>query len=217
MTWFTVYCFQIKDNLTYCPKDWLTYKLKVEAFSTSEGTKVQGHCCPCRRQAENSNDQTETGSMNQNSNKRIHADCDTNFYSKRQKQEEGSYYQSKETKGDNLSSENYDECVEKAAISLDNETDSYKTCSKTVKDTGSEETFDNLYCLQNYGKNMRQSPSFEEKVDGPCLKLYNFLEDGFYIHDLFKEYQVSEKDLKRFMVMDIVNPCSSKTCCFTKR
>ena len=68
-------------------------------------------------------------------------------------------------------------------------------------------------CLEDYGKNMRQTHDNQPDY-GPVLKLKHFLQDG---DEKCSECVVSDKDLKRFMVMDIVNPCSTKTNCFTKR
>ena len=69
-------------------------------------------------------------------------------------------------------------------------------------------------CLENYGLNMRQ----EQKQNdlGPCLSLSHFLERSGD-SDHFKQFCVPEDMLKRFIVMDIINPCSRKSTCFTKR
>ena len=69
-------------------------------------------------------------------------------------------------------------------------------------------------CLENYGLNMRQ----EQKQNdlGPCLSLSHFLERSGD-SDHFQQFSVPEDMLKRFIVMDIINPCSRKSTCFTKR
>ena len=69
-------------------------------------------------------------------------------------------------------------------------------------------------CLENYGLNMRQ----EQKQDdlGPCLSLSHFLERSGD-SDHFKQFSVPEDMFKRFIVMDVINPCSRKSTCFTKR
>ena len=69
-------------------------------------------------------------------------------------------------------------------------------------------------CLENYGLNMRQEQKQNEL--GPCLSLSHFLERSGD-SDHFKQFRVPEDMLKRFIVMDIINPCSRKSTCFTKR
>ena len=69
-------------------------------------------------------------------------------------------------------------------------------------------------CLENYGLNMRQEQ--RQGNLGPCLSLSHFLEDSNEV-DNFKPYNIPEDMLKRFIVMDIINPCSRKSTCFTKR
>ncbi|XP_060559579.1 tRNA (cytosine(38)-C(5))-methyltransferase-like [Ruditapes philippinarum] len=211
------FCFEpteeIKDKLPNCPNDWLTYKLKSESLRLS--TDSENNCCPCRRKAENSTVQTETGSTGQNSCKRVNADCGTNFINKRHKQELGSNISSEEEKKDNFQSDDSDKCITPKGESEGHVTDR-KTLDQETKETKTFST-DNLDCLQNYGKNLRQLMTDDQADYVPCLDLYNFLEDRYFTQNLFEEYQLLEKDLKRFMSMDIVNPCSQKTCCFTKR
>ena len=70
-------------------------------------------------------------------------------------------------------------------------------------------------CLQNYGHNMRQEATNNDMEDRGCLPLHDFLVD-FAVEDP-TPYLLPRKDLKRFIVMDIVYPCMQKSTCFTKR
>jgi hypothetical protein len=159
--------------------------------------------------------QTETGSTGQNSCKRVNADCGIHFNNKRHKQELGCNISSEEEKKDNFQSDDSDKCITSKGESEGHETER-KTLDQETKETTTLST-DDLDCLQNYGKNLRQLMTDDQADNVPCLDLYNFLEDRYFTQNLFEEYQLLEKDLKRFMSMDIVNPCSQKTCCFTKR
>ncbi|XP_045175557.2 tRNA (cytosine(38)-C(5))-methyltransferase-like isoform X2 [Mercenaria mercenaria] len=200
------FSFQTSEEIMVklnCPQDWLTYKLKSEAETQSEQLKREGHSFICRRhsevKSENSVTQTGTGATSQHSVcKRTNEDSAENLNCKRQKQDVGSNVISNAAKGDNLDCESFD-----------------KEASDKQKHIGF--CLQNSDCLENYGENMRQSLTEDQADYGLCLKLHHFLEDKFDSQDLFKEYLITEKDLKRFMVMDIVNPCSRKTCCFTKR
>lgn len=71
-------------------------------------------------------------------------------------------------------------------------------------------------CLQSAGHNMRQlSEGEEEENKYPCRLVQDFLEDKH--PEYFQSFMLTRKDLKRFIVMDIVFPCLQKTTCFTKR
>lgn len=71
-------------------------------------------------------------------------------------------------------------------------------------------------CLQSAGHNMRQLSEGEEGEDKyPCCFVQDFLEDQ--PPEYFQPFMLTRKDLKRFIVMDIVFPCLQKTTCFTKR
>lgn len=71
-------------------------------------------------------------------------------------------------------------------------------------------------CLQSAGHNMRQLSEGEEEEDKyPCCLVQDFLEDQ--PPEYFQPFMLTRKDLKRFIVMDIVFPCLQKTTCFTKR
>lgn len=71
-------------------------------------------------------------------------------------------------------------------------------------------------CLQSAGHNMRQlSEEEEEENKYPCRLVQDFLEDKH--PEYFQSFMLTRKDLKRFIVMDIVFPCLQKTTCFTKR
>lgn len=71
-------------------------------------------------------------------------------------------------------------------------------------------------CLQSAGHNMRQlSEEEEEENKYPCRLVQDFLEDK--PPEYFQPFMLTRKDLKRFIVMDIVFPCLQKTTCFTKR
>ncbi|XP_052801205.1 tRNA (cytosine(38)-C(5))-methyltransferase-like isoform X2 [Mya arenaria] len=72
-------------------------------------------------------------------------------------------------------------------------------------------------CLENYGRNMRQSNENDPLSHKPCLPLHCFLKEDNMSDEEFEKYKVPDKDLKRFVIMDLVNPCSKKTNCFTKR
>ena len=80
------------------------------------------------------------------------------------------------------------------------------------EDTKSVTTNDN--CLEKFGLNMRQEQIQEESL-GPCLSLNHFLEDSKE-KEYFKAYCLSDDMLRRFVVMDVVNPCCRKSTCFTK-
>lgn len=72
-------------------------------------------------------------------------------------------------------------------------------------------------CLQSAGHNMRQLSEGEEEEEDkyPCCFVQDFLEDQ--PPEYFQPFMLTRKDLKRFIVMDIVFPCLQKTTCFTKR
>jgi len=69
--------------------------------------------------------------------------------------------------------------------------------------------------LLRYGHNMRQVEEEGYQVFEDCQPLGKFLEDQ--MPEYFEQYKLPDKDLKRFIVMDIVHPCLTKTICFTKR
>lgn len=70
-------------------------------------------------------------------------------------------------------------------------------------------------CLQSAGHNMRQLSEGEDEEQYPCRLVQDFLEDQPL--EYFQPFMLPKKDLKRFIVMDIVFPCLQKTTCFTKR
>ncbi|XP_021368212.1 tRNA (cytosine(38)-C(5))-methyltransferase-like isoform X1 [Mizuhopecten yessoensis] len=69
--------------------------------------------------------------------------------------------------------------------------------------------------LLEYGHNMRQLESDVRKLSEECVSLGHFLEQREQEH--FDAYRLTDKELRRFIVMDIVHPCLTKTICFTKR
>ncbi|XP_048780762.1 tRNA (cytosine(38)-C(5))-methyltransferase-like isoform X2 [Ostrea edulis] len=68
-------------------------------------------------------------------------------------------------------------------------------------------------CLQTSGDIMRQLSEDCDKCQ--CRPVMDFLEDN--TPQYFDSFMLTKKDLKRFIVMDIVFPCLQKTTCFTKR
>ncbi|XP_061180130.1 tRNA (cytosine(38)-C(5))-methyltransferase-like [Saccostrea echinata] len=70
-------------------------------------------------------------------------------------------------------------------------------------------------CLQTMGHNMRQITEDDSDHYPNCCPVLNFLEDK--PPDFFDSFLLTKKELKRFLVMDIVFPCLKKTTCFTKR
>ncbi|KAL3841496.1 hypothetical protein ACJMK2_019632 [Sinanodonta woodiana] len=70
--------------------------------------------------------------------------------------------------------------------------------------------------IENHNEIFRQVEDGEHISYGPCLQLVHFLETANKRED-FDKFRVPDKDLKRFILMDIVNPCSRKSICFTKR
>lgn len=70
-------------------------------------------------------------------------------------------------------------------------------------------------CLQTAGHNMRQLTEGDSGDSCPCRPVKDFLEDQ--PPEYFHSFMLTKKDLKRFIVMDIVFPCLQKTTCFTKR
>lgn len=72
-------------------------------------------------------------------------------------------------------------------------------------------------CLQTAGRNLRQNEFEDPESQRPCLKLHHFLERGYSKRETFQDYLLKDKDFKRFIIMDIVNPCTRKSNCFTKR
>ncbi|XP_022325710.2 tRNA (cytosine(38)-C(5))-methyltransferase-like isoform X2 [Crassostrea virginica] len=70
-------------------------------------------------------------------------------------------------------------------------------------------------CLQTAGHNMRQLTEGDSGDNCSCLPVKDFLEDQ--PPEYFQSFMLTKKDLKRFIVMDIVFPCLQKTTCFTKR
>lgn len=86
------------------------------------------------------------------------------------------------------------------------------------KNRGNQECLEVKYtCLQNFGLNMRQCDAEDSTSLKPCLPLSYFLDPEFSNTERFKDYLVKSKDFRRFIIMDIVNPCSTKSTCFTKR
>ena len=79
--------------------------------------------------------------------------------------------------------------------------------------SASTDTKPNEFCLENFGFNMRQEEN-QEKL-GPCLGLNHFMEENKDV-DFFKPYLLPDNMLQHFIVMDIINPCSRKSTCFTK-
>ena len=70
------------------------------------------------------------------------------------------------------------------------------------------------FCVENIGLNLRQQEQNQENL-GHCLSLSHFLDDDKDM-DYFKSYILPDNMLQHFIVMDIVNPCSRKSICFTK-
>lgn len=73
---------------------------------------------------------------------------------------------------------------------------------------------DNDNALSKEGQLMRQDDDTDIS-ESKCLRLHNFLEQESSKY--FDQYKVPDKDLRRFIVMDVVIPCLRKTICFTKR
>lgn len=73
---------------------------------------------------------------------------------------------------------------------------------------------DNDNALLKEGQLMRQNDDTDVS-ESKCLRLHNFLEQESL--EYFDKYKVPDKDLRRFIVMDVVIPCLRKTICFTKR
>ncbi|KAL4225645.1 tRNA (cytosine-5-)-methyltransferase [Mactra antiquata] len=117
-----------------------------------------------------------------------------------------------EPKSDGDNKEKSSKAQEKSLISVEAEDAHKEILSGADKDKGSPPD-----CLENYGENFRLPFTEEHKLYGSCLKLHNFLEDDFNNVDIYKDYLIAEKNFKRLVIMDIVNGCSTKTCCFTKR
>ena len=82
---------------------------------------------------------------------------------------------------------------------------------RAAPDSG--DTEENEFCLENVGFNMRQGQNRENL--GPCLSLSHFVEGSTDV-DYFNAYVLPDNMLQHFIVMDIVNPCSRKSICFTK-
>lgn len=74
---------------------------------------------------------------------------------------------------------------------------------------------DNRNCIVDSGRNMRQVVDEDHKPYPGCQLLGHFLEDKPV--DYFNKFLLSDKELKRFVIMDIANSCLRKTTCFTKR
>lgn len=87
------------------------------------------------------------------------------------------------------------------------------------EDTGAEcgHSSTTYVCLQTVGHNLRQNECEDPESHRPCLKLHHFLERGYSDRETFQDYLLKDKDFKRFIIMDIVNPCTRKSNCFTKR
>ncbi|XP_071120197.1 tRNA (cytosine(38)-C(5))-methyltransferase-like [Mytilus edulis] len=73
---------------------------------------------------------------------------------------------------------------------------------------------DNESRLMEESQLLRQDED-TETYHGKCLQLQHFLEKQSA--EYFNKYKLPDKDLKRFIVMDVVFPCIRKTICFTKR
>ncbi|KAL5007229.1 hypothetical protein ScPMuIL_016035 [Solemya velum] len=74
---------------------------------------------------------------------------------------------------------------------------------------------DNKKCIAHHGQNMRQAVDEDHKPYPGCQLLGHFLEDKPV--EYFNKFLLSDKELKRFVIMDIANSCLRKTTCFTKR
>lgn len=72
----------------------------------------------------------------------------------------------------------------------------------------------NDYHLLEEGQMMRQD-NVTEVDDNKCLQLKSFMEEED--PEYFNKYKIPDKDLKRFIVMDVVLPFVRKSICFTKR
>ena len=110
-------------------------------------------------------------------------------------------------------------CAKRLKVSSNSqETICHKTCTKSSNATGdvvnSADTEVHGFCVENIGLNMRQQEQNQENL-GHCLSLSHFLEDDKDI-GYFKSYILPDNMLQHFIVMDIVNPCSRKSICFTK-
>lgn len=102
------------------------------------------------------------------------------------------------------------ECETEKMHSVDDETE--RTRSRQINSSMGE--VEDL-ALADAGRNMRHC----EEDDPLCCRhgtqLKTFLE--YMEEDSFQPFMLSDKELKMFVVMDIVQPSLKKTSCFTKR
>ncbi|XP_059150718.1 tRNA (cytosine(38)-C(5))-methyltransferase-like isoform X3 [Physella acuta] len=69
--------------------------------------------------------------------------------------------------------------------------------------------------LKEAGRNMRYCEEEDNFITDTSHSLSDYTEEGS--SDYFEEYLLSDKDLKLFVIMDIVYPALKKSICFTKR
>lgn len=69
--------------------------------------------------------------------------------------------------------------------------------------------------LKEAGRNMRYCEEEDSFITDTSHSLSDYTEVGSL--DYFEEYLLSDKDLKLFVIMDIVYPAFKKSICFTKR
>jgi len=120
------------------------------------------------------------------------------------------------------SDNNYEKKDSSACFNKDSLTNVSQCCPDITKnkkaDTSPNELSDCTdICLQDFGLNMRQNGEGDPPSHRPCLPLHFFLGTGYTPPEMLARYRVPDKDLKRYVIMDVVNPCSVKSNCFTKR
>lgn len=89
-----------------------------------------------------------------------------------------------------------------------------------VKHSDNEDVVSGCCCCDNDAKLVKESLILRQAEDGEgikdrCLRLHHFLEKESI--EYLMKFKVPDKDLNRFIVMDVVFPCIWKTICFTKR
>lgn len=72
-----------------------------------------------------------------------------------------------------------------------------------------------LSALKDAGHNMRYCEENDDFITESSRQLSDFMEFGSF--DEFKDYWLTEKEMRLFVIMDIVFPSLKKSTCFTKR
>ena len=195
--------FQLKTDIPPMAMKWLRYRHKYKRQQEQNNMTSEGKTCMESDGNKPKDDsRLHSRTVNHTEQESTNLSCDT---------KESNMSSAKESPMVSAKKTHMSSAIEHSFAQVGT-TDQVSVCKSKSKRNCS---FCGEDCLQNYGHNMRQEATNNDIEDRGCLPLHDFLVD-FAVEDP-TPYLLRRKDLKRFIVMDIVYPCMQKSTCFTKR